>query len=131
MSRGAAVSARLRTPTDLQQLSLRQIPNQPKICRQKVIPRQFRQRSPSHVVKNPILQRPRKLAHHKELQIDRSAISVLAPNPRPPPPNSSRNSQLFVQLPSQRVFRALTRFNLPTGKLPLQTHRLVRLSLAD
>ena len=115
----------------LQQPPLGQIANQPQIRRQKIESRQLPQRGPSHVIEDPVLQRPPKLLHHKKLKIDGSPIAILMPHPRHPPPNDRLNPQLLVQLSRQRLFRRLARLNLAPRKLPLQAHRLIRLSLAN
>jgi hypothetical protein len=115
----------------LEQPAFSQIADKPKIGGQKIVPSQSRQRSPLHIVENPVVQVAIELVDDEELQVDRAPIAVLMADAGHAPTDGSGDAKLLVKLADQRLFGGLPGLNLAARKLPFEAHRLVGTPLTD
>jgi hypothetical protein len=115
----------------LQQFPRRQLANKNSIRGQKIVPRQLPQRAPAKIMENPVRHLAGKLVNRKKLQIDRTSAAVRMARVRHPVPDIRGDAQLLIQLTPQSLFRAFAVLDLPSGKLPFQTHRLIRPPLTN
>jgi len=115
----------------LKQPARSQLANKKPIRSQKVIPRQLTQWAPPKIIENPVRHLTSKLVNRKKLQIDRTSAAICMTRMRDPNPDIRGNAQLFIQLTPQSLFRAFAVLYLPPGKLPFQSHRLIRPPLTN
>jgi hypothetical protein len=86
---------------------------------------------PLYVAKYTILDFAPEVANYVEAKLDRAAVLVLMLNARDLFPNFRVDAQFLIQFTPQGIPRLFTRFNLASGKLPLQGHGLVPRTLAN
>ncbi len=115
----------------LQELACRQILNEPAIRSQEVVSRQILELDPLELVKDAIDQIAGELVHREELQINGAAVAIVMPDVGHTSADLRGNAEFLVQLARQGLFCALAGLDLSPGKLPLQSHRLVRTALAN
>ena len=115
----------------LQQLSRRQIANQPPVGCEELVVCQLFELGPAHLVEDAVVDFAGELVHRKELQVDCAAVTVVVANADDARADNCLDAELFIQLPRKCLLGAFPRLDLAAGKLPLQGHGLVWAALPD
>jgi hypothetical protein len=115
----------------LEKLALRQIFDQTAIGNQEVVRGKLLKLDPANVFEDLIFNLALELVDRKELQVYRTAVSIVVPDTGDALADFGGDAELFIEFAGQGFFRTLAGLDLAAGKLPLQGHRLVWAALAD
>lgn len=88
-------------------------------------------RLPTDLLEDAVFEFALESLNVEEVQFDSTTGLVCVPDDRNAATNVGANSQFFIQFTHQGGRELLTRFDLSSGKLPLQRKRLISASLTD
>lgn len=115
----------------LQEFSGGEIANKPAIGGKEIVAGEIFETHPLELMENLVLQFAFEGVHSEELQIDRSAVTIIVANVGDARANCGGDAQFFLEFAGQRLFGAFARFYFSARKFPLQRHGLIGSALAD
>jgi hypothetical protein len=116
---------------DLEELAGGEVANEAAICSEEVVLRQVFESDPLDLVKDLVLDLAFESMDGVELEVYGAAVTVVVADAGDAYPDGGGDTQFLVKLTAKRLFRTLAGLNLAAGKLPLESHRLVRPPLAN
>jgi hypothetical protein len=115
----------------LKQLARRQVADEIPVGCKKIKGRQVAQRNPAHIVEDSVGDFATERADGKKLQIYCPAAAVNMANASHEVADIGVDTELFIKLADQRLFRRFSPFDFPPWELPLEGHGLIGAALTD
>lgn len=115
----------------LQELAAGEVANQRQVGGEEVEFGEFTEIDPAHLIVDLVLNFAGEFAYREELQIDRSAVTVIVAYAGDGGTNDGGDAQFFVEFTHKGLLRGFAGFDLAPWKFPLESHDLFRTALAD
>jgi len=116
---------------ELEKFARGEVADEAAICGEEIILGEFFEFDPLELVEDLVLKFAFKRGYGVELQVDCTAVAVVMADVGNVRSDDGADAEFFVEFAGESLLGALSLFNFPAGKLPLQGHWLIGAALAD